>query len=79
MTRSSSCISVGEDVVDGEARQVGPGGTDILYWPPVLSLKRERRGVVFERGKKDGAGWLGGGSGFRVPGGAQWVLGGKES
>ncbi len=33
--------SVDADMVDGRARSVGTGGSDILYWPPVLSLRRE--------------------------------------
>ncbi len=33
--------SVGPDGLDNEARNVGAGGDDILYWPSVLSLFRE--------------------------------------
>lgn len=33
--------SVGSDGKDQEARRVGMGGEDILYWPPILSLERE--------------------------------------
>lgn len=33
--------SVGADGSNGQARRVGLGGNDILYWPPLLSLKRE--------------------------------------
>ncbi len=32
--------SVGPDGVDGRARLVGPAGSDILFWPPILSLQR---------------------------------------
>ncbi len=33
--------SVGEDAVFDFAREVGIGGADIIYWPPVLTLVRE--------------------------------------
>ncbi len=33
--------SVGPDGKANLARSAGPGGTDILYWPPVLSLTRQ--------------------------------------
>ncbi|MGP1345844.1 MAG: hypothetical protein ACTS3F_04140 [Phycisphaerales bacterium] len=33
--------SYGADAVNNQARQVGLGGNDILYWPPIISLKRE--------------------------------------
>jgi hypothetical protein len=35
--------SVGENGVDDRARFVGTYGTDILMWPPILSLQREAR------------------------------------
>lgn len=34
--------SVGEDGAADRAAQVGPGGTDILMWPPLISLVREQ-------------------------------------
>ncbi|MEM8835324.1 MAG: hypothetical protein AAGD00_05845 [Planctomycetota bacterium] len=33
--------SVGPDVQDGRAAVVGVGAPDILFWPPVISLRRE--------------------------------------
>ncbi len=33
--------SVGPDGVDNQAKSVGTGGSDILIWPPILSLRRE--------------------------------------
>lgn len=33
--------SVGSDALDNKARNVGDGGDDILYWPPLISLYRE--------------------------------------
>jgi len=36
-------FSTGPDGVSGKARSVGPGGDDLLIWPPVLSLWREHR------------------------------------
>jgi hypothetical protein len=35
--------SVGENGLDDRARLVGTYGTDILMWPPILSLQREAR------------------------------------
>jgi hypothetical protein len=34
--------SIGQDQTMGWARLVGPGGDDILLWPPLLSLTRDR-------------------------------------
>ena len=34
--------SVGADGAAQRATQVGPGGTDILMWPPLISLVREQ-------------------------------------
>jgi len=34
--------SVGQNGIDDRARIVGPGGIDILMWPPILSLQRIR-------------------------------------
>jgi len=33
--------SVGPDGEPNKARSAGPGGTDILYWPPIMSLTRQ--------------------------------------
>lgn len=33
--------SVGPDSSDDQARDVGVGGSDVLLWPPILSLRRE--------------------------------------
>ena len=37
-------FSVGPDGVSDLARQVGLDGTDLMYWPPVLTLAREHTG-----------------------------------
>lgn len=36
--------SVGPDKRDDQARSVGSGGSDILLWPPLISLRREHAG-----------------------------------
>jgi len=36
--------STGPNAVDNQAKSVGTGGSDILIWPPILSLRREHAG-----------------------------------
>lgn len=36
--------SVGPDATDDQAKSVGSGGSDVLIWPPILSLRREHAG-----------------------------------
>lgn len=36
--------STGPDARDDQARAVGVGGSDVLIWPPILSLRREHGG-----------------------------------
>lgn len=37
--------STGPDAVDNQAKSVGVGGSDILIWPPILTLRREHAGM----------------------------------
>ncbi|MFM9958696.1 MAG: TlpA family protein disulfide reductase [Phycisphaerales bacterium] len=37
--------SVGPDGIDDQAKSVGSGGSDILIWPPIVSLRRANPGM----------------------------------